>query len=65
MPTDKTLRGISKFVRSVVAAPPIAPKIEINAIPIPPQHAPAPAPIIEAKIPDLNFLVLALRKRIL
>ena len=62
---DATLNGISKLVKMDVAAPPTAPKIDINAIPIPPQHAPAPAPIIEPSNPVLSFFVLDCRKRIL
>ena len=56
---ETILRGISKFVRIEVATPPTAPKIEINATPIPPQHAPAPAPTMEPKMPVRSFLVLA------
>ena len=56
---DITLSGISKFIRTDVATPPTAPKIEINAMPMPPQHAPAPAPTIEPTNPVRSFLVLA------
>ncbi|MCV0401040.1 MAG: hypothetical protein K5777_03545 [Nitrosopumilus sp.] len=62
---DVTLRGISKFVRTDVATPPTAPKIEISAMPIPPQQAPAPAPMIEPISPVRSFFVLALRNLIL
>ena len=57
--------GISKFVKTDVATPPTAPKIEINATPIPPQQAPAPAPIIDPSNPVLSFFVLAWRNLIL
>ena len=57
--TDIILKGISKLVRIEVATPPTAPKMDINAIPIPPQHAPAPAPKIEPSRPVRSFLVLA------
>ena len=56
---EATRKGISKFVKTDVATPPTAPKIEINATPIPPQHAPAPAPIIEPSRPVRSFFVLA------
>ena len=62
---DAIFRGISKLVRTDVATPPTAPKIEISAIPIPPQQAPAPAPIIEPRRPVRSFFVLALRNLIL
>lgn len=62
---DVILRGISKLVRTEVATPPTAPKIEINAIPIPPQQAPAPAPMIDPTNPVRSFFVLALRNLIL
>ena len=56
---DAILNGVSKFVRTDVATPPTAPKIEIKATPMPPQHAPAPAPIMEPNSPERSFFVLA------
>jgi len=47
-----------------VAAMPTVPKIEINATPTPPQHAPAPAPKMDPSNPDLSFLVLACKNLI-
>ena len=45
--------------RGPFTTPPTAPKIEINATPIPPQQAPAPAPIREPNKPERSFFVLA------
>ena len=61
---DNNLKGVSRFVKKAVAVLPTAPKMEINATPMPPQHAPAPAPRIEPSKPDLNFFVLACKNLI-
>ena len=42
----------------------MVPKTEINATPIPPQHAPAPTPKIDPSKPDLSFFVLACKNLI-
>ena len=47
-----------------MATPPAAPKIEISAIPIPPQQAPDPAPIMEPNSPERSFFVLACKNLI-